>query len=395
MLDALGYDIWNPAEVCPEYDADFAVRKLGQKEKVDLAVIVEGLPRIYFEVKPVDTALDGHHGQLARYFNATQTVSLAVLTNGIEYWFFTDTGDANVMDQAPFYKVRLEALDQGLEVLARFHKSVFSAEAIRDYATELNYTAKIVDLLKRELDLRDREPTETFVRWILASEKMYYGRVTSGVVERFCPIVKNALQIVLRDIVRRSVAALDNEVSAPLKNLVIESVEALGQPAGGVIKTDASMTDLDGDTARSRIVTTERELECFALVKAEFESSALAHKLIYDSSTRKEVPIQLAYKDTTGYFVVYLNRPSSWIIRVVIDGRTPWIGFNLSREAGHPLVPMGFRILEPHPYADFRIAVSDPEDIRALRSLLIATLQRAIQDRRGGPTVMTVGNAPI
>lgn len=27
MLDALGYDIWNPAEVCPEFDADFAIKK--------------------------------------------------------------------------------------------------------------------------------------------------------------------------------------------------------------------------------------------------------------------------------------------------------------------------------------------------------------------------------
>ena len=25
ILDALGYDIWNPAEVCPEFDADFAI----------------------------------------------------------------------------------------------------------------------------------------------------------------------------------------------------------------------------------------------------------------------------------------------------------------------------------------------------------------------------------
>lgn len=31
MLDVLGYDIWDPAEVCLEYDADFAVKKAGQK----------------------------------------------------------------------------------------------------------------------------------------------------------------------------------------------------------------------------------------------------------------------------------------------------------------------------------------------------------------------------
>jgi len=36
MLDALGYDIWNPCEVCPEYAADTAIKKAGQKEKVVL-----------------------------------------------------------------------------------------------------------------------------------------------------------------------------------------------------------------------------------------------------------------------------------------------------------------------------------------------------------------------
>lgn len=34
LLEALGYDIWNPAEVCPEFGADTAIKKAGQKEKV-------------------------------------------------------------------------------------------------------------------------------------------------------------------------------------------------------------------------------------------------------------------------------------------------------------------------------------------------------------------------
>src|SRR3954454_22743746 len=123
-------------------------------KKVDLAILLGGQPRIYFEVKSADTSLDGHNGQLARYFNSTQSVSLAVLTNGIEYRFFTDTGDLNVMDQSPFYVLSVDALDPGLEILARFHKSVLSPEAIRDYATELNYTAKMVQFLRAELDLR-------------------------------------------------------------------------------------------------------------------------------------------------------------------------------------------------------------------------------------------------
>ena len=33
MLDALGYDIWNPPEVCPEYDAISRQRRTGQRNK--------------------------------------------------------------------------------------------------------------------------------------------------------------------------------------------------------------------------------------------------------------------------------------------------------------------------------------------------------------------------
>ncbi len=125
MIDALGYDIWSPTEVCPEFEADFAIKKAGQKEKVDIAILLNGTPRIYIETKPLEDSLDGHEGQLARYFNATQTVTLGILTNGLEWRFFTDTGNPNVMDSQPFHIARLDAVDQGLDVLSRFSKSVF------------------------------------------------------------------------------------------------------------------------------------------------------------------------------------------------------------------------------------------------------------------------------
>ncbi|MBF0119690.1 MAG: hypothetical protein HQK79_12700 [Desulfobacterales bacterium] len=67
-------------KVFPEYEADFAKKKSGQKEKVDFALILEGVPIIFIEVKALDIPLDVHEGQLSRYFNATTSVSLAILT---------------------------------------------------------------------------------------------------------------------------------------------------------------------------------------------------------------------------------------------------------------------------------------------------------------------------
>lgn len=381
LIDALGYDIWNPAEVCPEFDADFATKKLGQKEKVDIAISLSGVPRIYFEVKSADTPLDGHEGQLARYFNATTSVSLAILTNGVEYRFFTDTGDPNVMDSKPFHVANLEAIDQGLDVFARFNKAVFSPDAIREYATELNYTARMVAFLRDELDLRDREPSDRFVRSILAQEGMYPGRITAGVVERFSPIAKNALQIVLRDIVRRSVAALDKEVTAAAPAAPTADPAPAPEPPAPQSGTQEQETQEARDLERSRIVTTERELEAFAVVKALFDSSLFAKATIWDASVRKDVPIVLSYKDTTGYFVVFFNKPSSWILRLSIDGRVPWIGFNIPVDQGAALLPPGSQKLEPSPYAEFRVAVTGPRDLDSLNRLVFAAFKSVVDER--------------
>lgn len=177
LIQALGYDIWNPIEVAPEHDADFAIKKLGQKEKVDIAIILASTPRIYFEVKAIEVPLDGHEGQLARYFNATTSVTLGVLTNGLEWRFFTDTGNPNIMDAQPFHTTRLDSPDQGLDVMLRFCREYFSPEAIRDYATELLYTSRIAAFLRNELDLRDKDLSEYFIRWILKSDGLYDGVV--------------------------------------------------------------------------------------------------------------------------------------------------------------------------------------------------------------------------
>ena len=60
LLEALGYNIWLPTEVCPEYEADFAIKKNGQKEKVDIAILKDNVPQIFVEVKSIDVNLDGN-----------------------------------------------------------------------------------------------------------------------------------------------------------------------------------------------------------------------------------------------------------------------------------------------------------------------------------------------
>lgn len=379
MLDALGYDIWDPSEVCPEFDADFAVKKLGQKEKVDVAILIGGVPRIYIEVKQIETALDGHEGQLARYFNATQSVTLAALTNGIEWRFFTDTGDPNVMDNQPFHVAKFDSADQGIDVMARFSKSVFSAEAIRDYATELRYTAQIASFLRNEIDLKEREPSEQFIRWILKSDKMYEGVVNGNVLERFKPIVKAGLTRVVREVVRRSIAAMDVEAAQP--NKPTNAISNSSQIEEILDSASESEFSENQETQKSAIVTTENELKIFAIIKEQFEKSALFNKTIFDASARKEVPISIGYKDTTGYFGIYFNKPSWWILRVVIESKKPWVGFNIGADVASSLVPSTLTKLEPNPYSEFRVSLNNAEDFHQLNRLIFAAFEKTISDR--------------
>ena len=59
------------------------------------------------ECKQRDKALDQHVNQLGMYFNSLVEMKLGVLTNGDDYWFFTDSKHENIMDPDPYFKIRL------------------------------------------------------------------------------------------------------------------------------------------------------------------------------------------------------------------------------------------------------------------------------------------------
>lgn len=377
LIEALGFDIWNPAEVCPEYEADTAVKKSGQKEKVDLAILVDGEPQIFIEVKPYGELLDGHHGQLKRYFSSTPSVALGILTNGTEYRFFTDTGEMNIQDDSPFFVSDFESVDSGLDVVARFQKSVFSGGAIREFATELKYTAKIIRLLRTELDVRDGEPSESFVRWVLSADGMYDGRVTANVVERFKPITKAALQKVLRQIVRRSVAAIDEGLLAGDIPLIDEEPES-----SSAADNQVSAQVEDDKPKRKGIVTTDSELEAFAVLKKQFESSSLYGATIYDPAARAEVPIEIGYRDTTGYFNIYFNKATWWNVRLSLESKVQWVGFKIDPDKGRELTPPNYEIMPSLQVADFRVKLENGvADLEGLNELVIAAFEQTIADK--------------
>src|ERR1043165_5481568 len=86
FIQTLGYDVFNPLEVVPEFIADIGIKK---GEKVDYAIVRDGHPIILIECKHWSADLDPHNSQLFRYFHTTPA-KFGILTNGIFFRFYTD-----------------------------------------------------------------------------------------------------------------------------------------------------------------------------------------------------------------------------------------------------------------------------------------------------------------
>lgn len=92
FISALGYDVFNPTEVIPEFTADIGIKK---GEKVDYAVKKDDQVILLFECKWCGADLSKDHAsQLHRYFSVTEA-RFSILTNGIEYRFYSDIDEPN------------------------------------------------------------------------------------------------------------------------------------------------------------------------------------------------------------------------------------------------------------------------------------------------------------
>ena len=180
FIDALGYDISNLNEVYPEYTAD---AKASGSERVDYAIMQQGKPIILIEAKSADKVLsENHWKQLYNYFGA-EDVRFGILTNGIEYRFYTDLEKLNIMDKQPFLTVDMLNLDERLmNELEGFTKAGFDVERSLSSARKL----RVLRLLNKEY----AQPSEEFIRFF--ARQLYTGTLSKSVINEFAPVVRQA-----------------------------------------------------------------------------------------------------------------------------------------------------------------------------------------------------------
>lgn len=192
FLQALGYDTSDPTEVVPEMDCDITKKK---GEKIDYAICKDGEPIMLIECKHCSEELDKHKTQLKRYFGSSNA-RFGVLTNGIEYRFYTDNDKQNVMDDIPFLVVNMCKLkDEQIITLSQFHKSKFDLDGILRLTPELKYRSELKSIICKEF----QNPSDEMVR-VLARRVYNNKKMTQKVTEQFKEIVKQSLNDYITDV---------------------------------------------------------------------------------------------------------------------------------------------------------------------------------------------------
>jgi hypothetical protein len=279
FLQVLGYDVFNPIEVVPEYITDIGTKK---GEKIDYAIFKDGNPTILIECKHWAQNLNVHDGQILRYFHVSKA-KFGLLTNGITYRFYSDLVDANKMDEKPFLEFNInEIKDNQIEELKKFHKNVFDAESITNTASELKYTNELKHILQQELT----NPSADFVKHF--ARQVYPSVITAKILEQFTTLTKKSIQQHISDLItERLKTALTKEDEKTKEQEAIQAEQA---------KAD-----------ENKVITTEEELEGFMIIK---------------TILRQKISVsRVTYRDAQSYFAILLddnNRKT--ICRLYLNG---------------------------------------------------------------------------
>ena len=192
FIRALGYSTENLNEVKPQYP-------IMDWDAADFAILRDGKPIILLEFKKADVKLSHKWWkQLSGYFNA-EDVHFGILTNGLEFKFYSDLVKSNVMDAEPFLVIDMLNLDaSAVKALEDFAKTRFEPGACWRYW-------KVRAALEKEM----RAPSNELVR--VFAKQAHDGTLWPEVIDMYRPVVKRAWQDILEQGLSQSIAEPDTE----------------------------------------------------------------------------------------------------------------------------------------------------------------------------------------
>jgi len=254
FLRVLGFDVFDPAQVVPEFVADIGIKK---GEKIDYAVKIGGKLEYLVEAKSISTNLrEAEYSQLFRYFNAADA-NIAILTNGLNFWFFTDLDAPNKMDQSPFFKFDLLSYDDNdIKELEKFHKDHFSIENVQSAAASLKYLRGAMSYIEKQW----ASPDEDFTRFI--AKEFYDGKLTATVVDTLKPIIKRAFDDLFRQRAKQRIDVAFEGAEETLPTVDETKVETTPDELRGFMIVQAIAAEV---TSVTRIVIRDAQSYCAVL----------------------------------------------------------------------------------------------------------------------------------
>lgn len=268
----LGYDVFDPLEVMPEFVCDVGTKK---GEKIDYAIMKDGEVQILIECKKIGESLSiNHASQLFRYFHVT-SARISILTNGQVYRFFTDLDAPNKMDEKPFLELDLLDIDEySVPELIKLTKSAFDVDSIINAAGELKYVSQLKKLIGTQVS----KPEDDFVKFF--ASRVYEGVITQKVREQFYELTRKALAQFLND-------QINDRLKSAMSGVIQPSLASI--PVTNSVKADAQ----DRDETEDKILTTLEELEGYHIVRAVVRPVVDAKRIVQ--------------RDTQSYFGVLLD----------------------------------------------------------------------------------------
>ena len=266
FIQILGYDIFNPTEVIPEFICDIGTKK---GEKIDYVIKREGEPILIIECKHWKENVDAHNSQLHRYYHVSKA-RFGVLTNGHTYNFYADLEKPNIMDEKPFFTLDLNNLkDSSLKILANFTKTDYNLESILDSAEAM----KFIKAIRKEFEKEISEPTDDLVKLLV--NRFYDKPLTANRMVVFREYTKKAL-----------INSINDSINGRLKS-ALNINENLGKDSAGTDISEEKTLEIP------KYITTEMELEAFQIVKAILREKVAADRI--------------AFRDTQSYFGILLD----------------------------------------------------------------------------------------
>jgi hypothetical protein len=170
ILSKLNWDIFNRNEVYPEYSTE--------AKRVDYSLRLMNTNKVFIEVKRTSIDLESHSRQLLNY-SFQEGVSLAILTNGITWWFYLPLNEYN-WEKRKFLTIELFE-QESEEICTRFNEFLCKENVISGQSMESaikvfkskERISRIQETFPKALNKIINEPDELFIELISdATEKL-------------------------------------------------------------------------------------------------------------------------------------------------------------------------------------------------------------------------------